>query len=131
MPKSIKDWFLKQHDLGLHLGGLKDLAQRTLFYVTAINFVLLVITTFSVSQFINRVSFPVFVAILAVVLLLAMVLEYKFILPSTWRFINKQRYEHGEPLKDDLQKVLDGQSALSSRLKRIEKKLEIESGDDK
>lgn len=124
----LKAKLFKQYTISPLVGGVKDLAQRTMFYVSAINFVLLIITTFSVSQLVNQIGLFVFVGIIIVVLLLAMAIEYKFILPSSWVFINKQRYKHGEPLIKDIQEVLKVQKKMIKRLRAIEKKLSISEG---
>ena len=127
MLKRLVRVLLKQYSIGVSVGGVKDLLQRSLFYVTAINFFLLIITSWGIilrdhiAQYISWFTFPVFVGLLVFVILFAMLIEYKFILPATWKFINRQRYQHGEPLKSDLQKVLD-------RLDRIEKALGVKNG---
>lgn len=127
MLKFIRNKLLKQYDTGAHIGGLKDLALRTMVYVTAMNFILLVITAYSVSlrswmaHYVTWFNFPVFLGILIGLLLLAMLIEYKFILPSTWHFINQQQYEHKNLIRRDLNEI-------SRRLDGIEKQIGVQNG---
>lgn len=135
MLKFIRTRLLKQYNIGHSVGGLKDLALRTMVYVTAINFVLLVITAYSqalrnwMAHYISWFSFPIFLGVLIALILFAMIIEYKFILPSTWSFINRQQYEHQNPIREDLSKILKGQEKdrkiqeeILGRLKALEGK---------
>ncbi len=125
MLKLIKKTLLKQYNIGSAVGGLKDLAIRTMVYVTAINFLLLVVTAYSVTlrdfmiQYLPWINFPMFIGAIIVTILIAMVIEYKFILPSTWGFTNRQQYEHRNPIREDL-------SEIKERLTGIEEHLRIE-----
>lgn len=110
--QSVKNEALKQYNLGPWLGGLKDLAQRTVFYVALLNFVLISITAYNTTlkayilPHIPWFSFPIFIALLLLLVAVAMVLEYKFILPSTLSYLNRQFYIHQNPIRSDLDKIL-------------------------
>jgi len=119
MP-NLKSKLFRQYDLGPYVGGVKDLAQRSLFYVTAINFVLTVGISYSV--FVNQwFGIGVFLGLLAFAILVMMLVEYKFILPSTWGFVNRQTYKHYNPLLTELEKF---EKNMDKRLEAIEKRLE-------
>ena len=125
MFKAIRTKILKQYNVGTSVGGLKDITMRTMFYVSALNFIMLVITSYSVSlrdfmsEYVEWFSFPVFFGFLILILIIAIIIEYKFILPSQWQFANKQQYEHKSPVRLDLEEIKD-------RLTEIEKHLGIE-----
>ena len=125
MFKFLKAKILKQHNIGGSIGGLKDLTMRTMFYVSALNFIMLVITSYSVSlrdfmgKYVEWFSFPIFFGILILILIISMIIEYKFILPSQWQFANKQQYEHKNPIRLDLEEIKD-------RMTKIEEHLGIE-----
>ena len=121
---SIKKIFTKQYNTGYLIGGTKDLVMRTMFYITALNFVLGAGTAYMVYAR-EWIDIKVFIVAVILFAMISALFEYKVVIPSNWKFINKQRYTHGEPLKDDIQKVLDGQVALGERLDRIEKELRI------
>lgn len=115
----LKDKIFRQHDLGPYVGGFKDLAQRSMFYVTAINFILTIGISYSV--FVNQwFGIGVFLGLLAFAVLVMMLVEYKFILPSTWSFVNRQTYKHKNPL---LTKFEEFEEKMDKRMDVIEKKL--------
>lgn len=102
--EKIRKFITKQYYFGNYIGGAKDLAQRVLAYITIVNLVLLVITTYSVSKFVNQVSIFWFIGALVFLILFAMLMEYKFILSSSWGFTNQQMYKHFNPLWERLDK---------------------------
>ena len=110
-----------QYKVSGKIGGAKDLLGRTLFYVSIINFILITVTAYSTTlrdtlqMWFPWLNFPIFLGILVVGLLLAMILEYKIVLPSAWAFTNKQQYEHQSLIR----KQLDG---IEKTLSEIQKK---------
>jgi len=108
---------IKQSEMKPWLGGAKDLLMRTMFYITAINFLLLAATAYHTTlRPYLPMSFWGFLAILVGLILIAMVFEYKIVLPSTIAFLNRQVYKHKNPLVED---VLE----IKKKLDRIEAKL--------
>ena len=109
----MKFWagFTKQYKISGKIGGFKDLLMRTLFYVSIINFMLIAVTAYhttlrdTLQAWFSWLSFPIFLGILVVGLLLMMILEYKIVLPSTWVFMNKQQYEHQNLIREQLDKI--------------------------
>jgi len=118
----MKFWesLTKQYGVSGKIGGAKDLLGRTLFYVSIINFILITVTAYSTTlrdtlqMWFPWLNFPIFLGILVVGLLLAMILEYKIVLPSAWAFTNKQQYEHQSLIR----KQLDG---IEKTLSEIQK----------
>ena len=102
---------MKQYNSGPLLGGLKELASRTMTYVSFINFTLMAITAYEVSlrtffhQYIPWMSFALYFSLLILLVIVAMVIEYKFIIPSHYTFLNKQEYQHQSLLARDLQLI--------------------------
>lgn len=101
----------KQYKVSSKIGGVKDLLMRTLFYVTAVNFVLIAATAYHTTLrdtllvWIPWLNFSTFLGVLVVGLLLMMILEYKIVLPSTWAFSNRQQYEHQNLIRKQLDRI--------------------------
>jgi len=109
----------KQHNIGSWVGGLKDIFTRALFYVTAINFLLLAATAYHTTlrdALLERqlawMTFPVFIGLLLVLILVLMVVEYKLILPSTMAYLNAQVYKHENPIRRQLNRIEETLKAL-------------------
>jgi type I restriction-modification system DNA methylase subunit len=121
-------WYsiIKQYNFGPLIGGIKDIAQYTAFYVTIINFILIAVTAYNTTlrdwilKELPWFSFPIFIVTLVVLVGIAMILEFKFVYPSIWAFRNKQEYTHTSLLRKDLKEVLD-------RLEKLEKKIDENS----
>ena len=108
---------IKQGDIDVWLGGAKELVMRTMFYITAINFLLIAVTAYHTTlRPYLPISFWGFLAFLVVVVIIAMVIEYKIILPSSIAFLNAQVYKHRNPLVDDILEI-------KKKLERIEANL--------
>ena len=112
----------KQYNLGPWLGGLKDLASRAIFYLSLLNFVQISATFYYLTlrpnylQYISWLNFWTYFGTLTFLVLIVMILEYKFIIPSMYTFLNRQEYLHQNLLKKDLKEILD-------KLKKIEGEL--------
>jgi len=115
----------KQYSTGPWLGGLKDLASRAVFYLSLLNFIQISATFYYITLkpnyqwFLPWVSFGAYFGILMFLVLIVMFLEYKFVIPSTYMFLNRQEYLHQNLIRKDLRR-------LQEKLERIEKKLDEE-----
>lgn len=117
MSSKIDRYIPEQKNTSQYIGGLKELFGRTSFYVTMINFLLLIVTAYYTTiRFIIPISFLVFLTIVIILVCVAMLVEYVVILPSSVVFQNHQAYKHSNPLKDDIKLILN-------RLDDIENKL--------
>ena len=107
-----------QKKTGPLIGGLKELFGRTSFYITVINFMLLIVTAYytTIRDFVNM-PFIWFFVIIMLILGFAMLIEYVYILPSSMIFQNSQSYKHENPFKNDIQLILN-------RLDEIEQKID-------
>jgi len=86
---------LKQYNVP-RIGGAKVLLVQVVFYGSCINFLLIAVTAYHTTlkgyfvDILPWVSFPVFFVSLLIILAIAMVLEYKFVLSSLYLFTSKQ-----------------------------------------
>ena len=99
---------LSQVNTGPFLGAFKDLASRTMVYVSALSFFQVTATFYNTTlkpsflQYVPWLSFWIYFLTLVVIVLLIMLFEYKFIVPSTYTFINRQEYIHENLIRKDL-----------------------------
>ena len=119
----LNRYLYKQYSPGPWLGAFKDLASRTIFYLTPINLFMLSATTYHVTakefiwQYAPWANFWRFFGAIVFVTLCAMVVEYKVMVPSSVTFANAQGYKHGNLIRGDLE-------IIAGEIKRIEEKLE-------
>jgi len=119
---------LTQYSIGPWLGAFKDLFGRAMFYMTPINLFMLSATTYHVtakayiSQFAPWIDFWMFFFGLVFIALCAMVIEYKVVFPSSVFFSNIQSYKHGNPVRRDLETIMQQLQKLDTRLDAIEAK---------
>lgn len=112
----LRNQLTKQYDIGPAPGALKDLVIRTLVYATVWNTLLLAAVGYHTTlrevllSWVPWLSFPVFIAVLATLFLIPLIIEWKFILPSTIIHLNKQSYQHQNLVRrqlDGMERVLD------------------------
>ncbi len=129
----MQEKVLKQYTIGPWLGGLKDLSSRTVFYMTPINLFMLAATTYHVTardfiwQFAPWVNFWMFFSGLVLIVIGAMVIEYKVIFPSSVFFSNIQGYKHGNLIRRDLETIIREIKKIDVRLDAIEAKYDKHS----
>ncbi|MBT9151556.1 MAG: hypothetical protein DDT40_01752 [candidate division WS2 bacterium] len=87
-------WFFRQCKIPW-IGGLKDVLDHTLIFVSAINFVLIGVTAHEVVviRHLPWLRLWMFFGILILVVVIGMCFVYKFLLPSYYAFRAKQ-YGH-------------------------------------
>lgn len=106
----------KQKNIGSFIGGLKVIFSSVTFYIGLINFVLLVPTAYNTTlKFYLPISFIGFVIIIAILLIIAMYIEYVWFMPSGIIFANQQSWKHDNPIRQEFEK-------LNKRLDESEKK---------
>jgi len=119
----------KQYNLGPWLGGFKDLASRTMIYVSVLSFTQISATFYYTTlkppfeQYIPWINFGWYFLVLVTVVLVLMLLEFKFMVPSSYTFSNKQEYTHRNLIREDLEKVLGRQEEILNRLSVLEEEL--------
>ncbi len=101
---------LKQHKVPW-VGGLKEMLAQTAFYVSMINFVLIAVVAYSTTlrvfilDWIPWFKLWMFLGGLVIIVLVVMVLEYKYIAPSLYSFRSKQMFEHESKITDALKRI--------------------------
>jgi len=91
-----------------YLGAARNLFVRSMFYISFINFLMLALTTYTVVvRDVVEIPFVMFIAGLIVIVAISLLFEYCVVLPSETSFMNKQVYEHDNPVKDDLKEIKD------------------------
>lgn len=89
----LPDKLLKQHKVGMWLGGVKHSISQIGIYIGFVNLFLLSITTYNtgwVQEHIANVNFFGFMGIVALLVLVALLMAYKLDMPSYFGFWKKQ-----------------------------------------
>jgi len=119
--KKLLSILVKQHQLGQLPGAAKSSFGRVLVYMGYANFSMIAAmsyATFSgtLLQYIPWLTFKIFLAIMVAGLLVVMLLDYKFMLPSEWSFTQEQMWRHMNPTRAELKRMWE-------KLDKIEKKI--------
>jgi hypothetical protein len=101
----------KQKNVGTWWGAFRNLGSYVSFYLTLANFFVLLINTYilgNITMFNSPIPMWAIIAIVIVVfvllLLVAMLFEHKYTIPSFMTYWNQQFYLHGNLLKDRMDK---------------------------
>lgn len=112
-------WIPKQKRVGRFIGGLKELLSRVTFYISIMNFGMLIITSYYTTiRHVYSVPFWIFFGFLAMVVLVAMIVEYTIVLPSQTAFLNWQVYTHDNPIRRDLEKIMRKLEELEEEVRK-------------
>lgn len=102
---------LKQYKIPW-VGGAKETLAQAAFYISMINFVLIAATAYNttikdwiVTAEMEWLSFPLFIGGITFMVLLVMVFEYKYIVPSLFAFRGQQMFEHESVVIDKLEAI--------------------------
>ena len=93
------------------VGGAKEMLAQTVFYVSMINFVLIAVIAYNstlrefIIDWMPWFKLWMFLGGLVALVLVAMVLEYKYIAPSLYSFRSKQMFEHESKITDALKRI--------------------------
>jgi len=109
----------KQRRVSKVIGAVKELMSRVTFYVSVLNFLMLAVTAYYTTiRHVLPIPFWIFFAILIVIVIIAMILEYTIVLPSQIAFINWQVYTHENLIRRDLEKVMKKLEEIEQQLAR-------------
>jgi len=117
---------LRQYNFGPWLGGLKGIFNNSTFYLSLINFVLIAVTAYhttlsgKINEYAPWFSFPLFLAMMVVLVLVVMLLEYKFMIPSSITFGNAQMYAHRNPIRRDLERIMRKLDEMDKRITELQ-----------
>ena len=115
----------RQYNLGLKLGAFRILIANVMFYVSMVNFVMISMVAYNTTlreelqPYAPWFNFPVFVGVMVCGILLAMVVEFKFVMPSVVTFNNSQWYKHQNPAREDLKLILEKIEELEEKIKEL------------
>ena len=102
---------IRQINTGKFIGAILDTLNRTAFFISAGNTVLLAVTYYNtgggqmlkdIFPFMNMWWFLFFVSVLV---FFAMIFVYFVITPSYFRFYSNQFYNHDSPMKSDIEAI--------------------------
>jgi hypothetical protein len=106
-------------------GGIKDILGRAMFYIGIINFILIMVTAYHTSiKDMMPIPFWTFFLVLSVLLFVVMIFEYVVMLPSSVVFSNRQSYKHENPMRDDMNKILEKLDSMEQRFDSMEQRFD-------
>lgn len=129
MLGKLRKLILKQHMIPI-VGGIKAQLISVMAYGSMMSLLLIIITAYNtptvqwVGRFIPHWSIWTFFGILAVCLLVLLIIDYKLITPSSYRYTSTQMAAHESPLYKVAKATQNEVKELKEKLEQIEKKLE-------
>jgi predicted membrane protein len=128
--KTVRTKIKRQLKGNIRLGGFVDTLAFTMFWMSLVNFLMMAVTTYTVTREYTISIFPwfsiwIFLATLGLIIATVMVFEYKLVYPSRVAFRNQQEYAHESPIKEDLKQIKDNQERLRIDIIRIREELGI------
>lgn len=114
----------KQVDVGAWWGAFRNLAGYVSFYLMLANFFILLINTCILGNMaVYGLPIPIWLVILIVgviffvLLLLAMLFEHKYTLPTFMTYWNKQWWEHNNPMAEEVKTMREQLDRIELSLK--------------
>ncbi len=130
----MKTWILKQYNLGMWPGAIRDMYGRATFDASPIQYFMMAATTYVVTakdyihQYIPWFSFGMFLVLFILIIWLLMLLDWKFLTPSSIRLSNALGYAHGSPIETDFIEVKRELSEIKALLRNIKEIRDTEIG---
>lgn len=129
--KTVRTKIQRQLKGNIKLGGFVDTLAFTMFWMSLVNFLMMAITTYTVTREYTISIFPwfslwIFLSLIGLVIATVMVFEYKLVYPSRVAFRNQQEYAHESPIKEDLKQIKAEQERSREDLIKIKEKLGVE-----
>ena len=102
------------------IGGILSIFTQSMFIFGIVTFLN---TSALVYQSILKyyISLPIFVVTIGVVLFGWMIIYYSIIMPSMIQFGNRQGYEHGNPMREDIESIKNQLKEIKSELRYTKK----------
>ncbi len=104
---SFKNLLLKQYNMGMGLGMLKDSYGRAAAYQMPVTMFLALLTAYNtmmlrpeLSHITQWFNFPLFVGIAVVSMLFLMLFVWKVEIPSSVKYVNKMAFQHHNLIKE-------------------------------
>lgn len=116
----------KQTNIGNWWGAIRNLGSYVSFYITFINFFVLLINTY-ILGFIVKANLPIPIWLIIIIvafvfiflLVVAMIFEHKYTVPSFMSYWNTQWWNFGNPLPSKLEKMQKQLDRIEKELKKI------------
>lgn len=129
--KTVRTKINRQLKGNIKLGGFVDTLAFTMFWMSLVNFLMMAITTYTVTRDYTILLLPwfsiwIFLTLLGIIILTVMVFEYKLVYPSRVAFRNQQEYAHDSPIKEDLKQIKEEQERVREDLDKIKIKLGVD-----
>ena len=118
----------KQKNVGRQWGIFAQTVTQISIFITLINLLLLAVTAYNTTlrgwfEYYNvPLNFWMFMLLLAILLLVAAVLAYKFALPSFFSFWNEQFYTHDNQLRKDIESLQRSVDELTKKVSELHTK---------
>jgi hypothetical protein len=119
------DNLLKQGKSHAWLGGIKHSMGQIGIYVSFINLILLMITSYNtgwIQKYAINLNFLQFASIIAGVILTALIFEFKVDMPNYFGFWNQQFWRHDNPMRLNMETLLKEVQELRKEVKELKEK---------
>ena len=99
------------------IGGIKNVAGRTMFYVSIISFTMMLATSYEIviSKYFD-ISFFLYAASTIVLVITCFLFDYVIMMPSEVSFVNHQMYKHQSPIRTDLDEIKEELKVIKDKL---------------
>ncbi len=123
---NLKRNLFKQSKPRLWLGAIRDMIQRGQSYYGMFNVFVGLATLYTVREALIRsyvpwINFFILLGIIAIMQIIIIIIDYKFIYPSQIAFHQHEAYKHRSLLRRDLETANKRQAETYTRIKAIEK----------
>ena len=96
----------QQRSLGSLPGAVKIIWTHIAVYVNAMTFILVMVTAYHTTvNPVTGLSFPIYAFVMGIIIIVVMVLEYKYIMPSSFKFHFDQSIIHSTVFKGWMERV--------------------------
>jgi len=103
-----------------YIGGFKNLLMRTTSYIAILNFLMIAVTAYYTTvRYFLPIPFAIFMLCLVLLVFVAMLIEWRYVLPSEIRFLVWQQYIHENPLVRDVKELKEAVKRLEREMKQM------------
>ena len=123
--KNLLHIITKQRNIGKQWGIIAQVAGQISIFVSIIILCLSMVTAYNTTLsgwLVDRgiyISFWVFAAVIAFLVIIPAILVWKFALPSYLSSLNEQIYKHDNPIRRDIEKVAEDTAEIKRLLKEM------------
>lgn len=120
----------KQRNMSPHLGAFLNVYSATAIMFAPLTLIGVATTIYGlwgrdiITEWFPWFSFPMLLGCMVALILLMMVVFFKYVIPSQIAFNMQQNYKHRNPLVRDMGKVLENQKDMKKNQEEINKRLD-------